>query len=65
MSVVAFPALDPSGDRPTVAGAVDRFLDSLQAAPTRVGYAEILYADLESPHLDVHPSREQVRREIA
>jgi integrase len=43
VSAVAFPGpSDPVADRSTVAGAVDRFLDSLQAATTRVGYADTL-----------------------
>ncbi|WP_084464305.1 tyrosine-type recombinase/integrase [Microtetraspora fusca] len=45
MSVVAFPCQpsqpDPATD-PTTAAAVERFLDSLTSATTRVGYAETL-----------------------
>ncbi len=37
--VVAFPA--PPG-RPDIAAAVDRYLDSIQAATTRASYAETL-----------------------
>ena len=45
MSVVQFPAV-PGGQQPgsgqSVADAVDRYLDGIQAATTRAGYAETL-----------------------
>ena len=46
MSIVPFPAT-PNGQRPdgggqSVADAVDRYLDGIQATTTRVGYAETL-----------------------
>jgi hypothetical protein len=46
VSVVPFPAV-PGGQRPdsggpNVADAVDRYLDGIQAATTRAGYAETL-----------------------
>ncbi|GAA2440616.1 hypothetical protein GCM10010191_65660 [Actinomadura vinacea] len=58
MPVVAFPGssgpASPSGDSATVAGAVEKFIDSLQAATTRAGYAAPLarLVDVTGPH---HP----------
>ncbi|MFI9561037.1 site-specific integrase [Nonomuraea endophytica] len=56
MSVVVFPSPPAPGpaDGPTIAAAVERFLDSLTTATTRVGYAETL-ARLTSTTSSHHP----------